>query len=179
MKVRKIGFCIIMLIGAFVLAACGASKEVMTDEMAKQEGKSIGKIYLYGEEHSVQEILDRELEEWEEHYNDEGMRHLFIEKPYYTAEFLNLWMQADNDEILDEIYEDTEGTAACTPQSKAFYKHIKEQCPETIFHGTDVGHQYDTIGKRYLEYLKANGLEEAEQYILAKDCIEQGMHYYD
>jgi hypothetical protein len=36
---------------------------------------------------------------------------------------------------------------------------IKNNYPETIFHGTDVSHQYETIGQFYLDYLVTNGLE--------------------
>lgn len=52
-----------------------------------------GEIYLYGEEHSKQSILDKELSIWGEYY-EKGMRDLFVEFPYTDAQFLNLWMQA-------------------------------------------------------------------------------------
>ena len=76
----------------------------------------------------------------------DGMRHLFLESPYYSCEFLNIWMQEEGDEILDAVYDDLEGTASYVPATKEFYKKIKEQCPETIFHGTDVGHQFWSTG---------------------------------
>lgn len=177
MKNRRIFIGAIMLLLILVLSAC--SKSTMTNEMTSKEGKSTGTIYLYGEEHGVEKILDKELEEWEKHYNNEGMRHLFVELPYYNTEFLNSWMQADNDDILEALYTDIEGTAAHKPEVKAFYKKIKAQCPETIFHGTDVGHQYDTTGKRYLEYLKEHGLENTEEYTLAEECIAQGEYFYE
>jgi len=53
------------------------------------------------------------------------MRHLFVELPYYTAEFLNIWMKSDSDEILDELYNDWIGTALYNPYTKEFYKKIK------------------------------------------------------
>ena len=56
-------------------------------------------IYLYGEEHSQQRILDEELEIWGGYYA-RGMRDLFVEFPYFDAQFLNLWMKADDDELL-------------------------------------------------------------------------------
>jgi len=139
--------------------------------------KSSGVIYLYGEEHGKEKILNKELELWGEHYK-QGMRHLFREAPYYSAEFLNIWMQSDSDEILDEIYDDLARTPAHNPYFKDFYKTIKSQYPETIFHGTDVGHQYDTTGERYLEYLRNNNLEDSEQYLLTKDAIRQGKFFY-
>ena len=106
------------------------------------------------------------------------MRHLFVELPYYSAEYLNLWMQSDSNVIFDEIYSDWTGTASHTAANKEFYEKIKIQCPETIFHGTDVGHQYYTTGKRFLKYLQSNNLEESEQYELTQDAIEQGKYYY-
>lgn len=138
-----------------------------------------GQIYLYGEQHGVNIILDKEFELWNEYYHDESMRHLFVEMPYYTAEFLNIWLKSDNDDILDAIYTDLAGTAAHNPYTKEFYKKIKSQCPETIFHGTDVGHQYNTTGNRFLEYLQGNNLEDSEQYLLAQEAIEQGKYFYE
>lgn len=141
--------------------------------------KSTGQIYLYGEAHGVESILEKEFELWNEYYKDQGMRHLFVELPYYTAEFLNLWMQSDNNEILDKIYDEWTGTAMHTSANKDFFEKIKIQCPETIFHGTDVGHQYYTTGKRFLEYIQNNNLEDTEQYVLTQEAIEQGRHYYE
>lgn len=137
-----------------------------------------GNIYLYGEAHGVAEILDKEVELWSQYYHNEGMRHLFVELSYFTAEYLNIWMQSDNDDILDEIYEDWKGTRIYNPDTKTFYKQIKSECPETIFHGTDVGHQYNSTGSRFLAYLKANGLTESEEYTLSKEAIEQGRIFY-
>lgn len=137
-----------------------------------------GNIYLYGEAHGVAEILDKEVELWSQYYHNEGMRHLFVELSYFTAEYLNVWMQSDNDDILDEIYEDWKGTRIYNPDTKTFYKQIKSECPETIFHGTDVGHQYNSTGSRFLAYLKANGLTESEEYTLSKEAIEQGRIFY-
>lgn len=154
-----------------VLVACGSSS------LSKTANTS-GHIYLYGEIHAEAKIMDKEFELWSDYYQNEGMRHLFIEHPYYTAEYLNLWMQADNDDILEAIYEDWEGTAAHTPLTKTFFKKIKRECPETIFHGTDVGHQYDSTGKRFLSYLEANDLTESEQYTLTTEAIQQSRTYY-
>ncbi len=142
------------------------------------KGIHSGQIFLYGEEHGVESILEKELQLWKEYYHEEGMRHLFVELPYYTAEFLNLWMQSESDEILNELYQDWNGAAIHSEEVKKFYQEIKASCPETVFHGTDVGHQYNTTGKRYLEYLKANGEEKSERYRLAQEAIEQGKYYY-
>ncbi len=137
-----------------------------------------GNIFLYGEAHSDVKILEQELEIWKEYY-DSGMRDLFIEHAYYTAQFMNLWMRSDDDSIFNELFSDWEGTQDDTPQVKEFYLMMKRECPETVFHGIDVGHQYDTTGARYLKYLLDNGYDEnSEEYILANKCIEQGKNYY-
>lgn len=138
-----------------------------------------GQIFLYGETHSQEKILEKELEIWGTYYHENGMRDLFVELPYYTAEFLNLWMKAEDDTILEELFQDFEGTEVSTPQVKAFYKKIKENYPNTIFHGTDVGHQYNTTGKRYMEYLLSSDSDKSEECALCQESIDQGQYYYE
>lgn len=150
--------------------------EQITDQLPTENLS--GQIFLYGEQHSNERILEEEFQLWYTYYHEEGMRHLFVENSYYGAEFLNLWMQSDSDDILDQLWEDIQGTAGGTQESKAFYQRIKEECPETIFHGTDVGHQYRTTGARYLAYLESVGQEDSEAYTLAQEAIEQGKYYY-
>lgn len=139
--------------------------------------KQSGQIMLYGEAHGVKRIMDEELRLWEKYY-EEGMRDLFVELPYYDAEFLNEWMKAENNDILNDLFEDSKGTAIYSEDVKNFYKSIKANCPETVFHGTDVGHTYWSTGKRYLECLRANGQEKSEKYTLAKEAIKQGQYFY-
>lgn len=141
--------------------------------------KSEGLIFLYGEEHSSKPILEEEFKLWEKYYKQDGMRHLFVELPYYTAEFLNLWMKEKDNQILNEVYADWYGTAAYSEQVKRFYHKIKEHCPETIFHGTDVGHEYATTGARYLNYLRTHKMENTEVYQLTLENMEQGKRYYE
>ena len=43
-----------------------------------------------------------------------------------------------------------------------------------MFHGTDVGHQYDSTGARYRDYLEEQGLTDTEDYRLTLEAIEQG-----
>ncbi|MDD3368847.1 MAG: hypothetical protein PHP50_08200 [Lachnospiraceae bacterium] len=57
-------------------------------------------ILLYGEQHGSAAIYQEELALWEKYYAEQGMRDLFIEMPYYTTEYLNLWMQASDDTIM-------------------------------------------------------------------------------
>lgn len=135
-------------------------------------------IELYGESHGMKEFYDVEFAAWKEYYEQEGMRDLFVELPYYTAEFLNVWMQEENDDIIKQIFDDINGTASHTTDYIDFFKRIKEECPETIFYGTDVGHQYETTGQRYLSYLEENNQKNSEQYELALENIEQGEEWY-
>lgn len=135
------------------------------------------KIRLYGEAHGAKTYYDIEFDLWKNYYDD-GYRALFVELPYYTAEYLNLWMKDDSDEIIDQIFDDIQGTQSGNEYYYEFWHEIKEHCPETVFYGTDVGHQYDITGARYLEYLAENSLEGSENYRLATECINQGIEYY-
>lgn len=177
MKNRRYISFMLMLILLMTLVACSNSPESVSGPESSSQVS--GQIYLYGEYHGVEEIMDKEIELWCDYYDSDNMRHMFVELPYYTAEFLNIWMQSDNDDILDEIYEDWIGTSAYNAYIKEFYKGIKSKCPDTIFHGTDVGHQYHTTGERFLKYLERNNQKESEQYLLAQEAIEQGTYYYE
>lgn len=139
--------------------------------------RTAGEIWLYGEIHGEEGVLDEELRLWAEAYAG-GARHLFIEYPCYTAEFLNLWMAAADDAILNALYDDWAGTLAHTETVRVFYRSIKAEYPETVFHGTDVGHQYDTTGERYLELLRESGQEDTPRYRLAQTCVIQGRKFY-
>lgn len=137
------------------------------------------RIFLYGQQKDTETLLEQEFKLWEKYYTQDGMRHLFLELPYYTAEFLNAWMQAPNNDILNALYKDWDGTAAHSEPVRLFYHKIKERCPETVFHGTDIGHEYATTGKRYLTYLEQNGMKDTKSYDLTLDAIEQGKRYYE
>lgn len=143
------------------------------------DSKSTGKIYLYGEQHAVEEILNKEIEIWKDFYENQGFRHLFLETAYYTAELLNVWMRSEDDVILNRVYDHWEGTVNHNPVVKRFFKELKIRFPETIFHGTDIGHQYQSTGKWYLDYLTQQNLEDSEQFQYTLDAIEQGKYYYD
>ena len=157
------------VVTSLVLAAVDKTSDVYPKEDTK--------IRLYGESHGSKTYYDIELKLWKECYK-QGDRALFIELPYYTAEYINLWMKEDSDEIMDQIFIDIKGTQSGNRYYYDFFREIKESCPETVFYGTDVGHQYNTTGARYLEYLTQNGLEGSENYRLAKECAEQGEDYY-
>lgn len=83
-------------------------------------------------------------------------------------------MDAEDDEILEQLHQDWESTLSSGAETLDFYRTIKEQCPETVFHGTDVGHQYDSTGARYQDYLEERGLADTEDYRLTLEAIQQG-----
>jgi len=171
----------LLIISLIMLAACdGTSSETGNPNYDKNEtssGNLARHIYLYGEQHGLQKYMDREFEVWHDYYIKENMRHLFIEISYPAAEFLNIWMKSDSDDMLDAVYNDLIDTQAQVPYTKEFYKMIKKYCTETIFHGTDIGHQHNTTGERYLKYLEDNNLKDSEQYKLAVESNEQGKYY--
>lgn len=139
--------------------------------------QKIGHIYLYGEQHATPWILEKELELWAEYYHNKGYRHLFVELPYYTAEYLNIWMREDTDNIIHTVYENFKGSSLYSESVLNFYKSIKKNCPDTIFHGIDVGHFYHTAGKQFLEYLNETNHPSA-MYKLTEEAIKQGEIYY-
>lgn len=137
------------------------------------------RIYLYGETHGQEIILQKELELWETYYNQYGFRHLFVEIGYSTGQLLNLWMQADDDAYLDAVFANWEGTLSHTQANYDFYKSIKTNCPDTVFHGTDMEHQANSSGEMYLSYLKENGMADSLEYATAVDAAEQAVIYYN
>lgn len=160
----------LFLSSALLLTACSGADRQNTD--------TSGQIYLYGEQHGSRPIYEKELELWKQYYENDQMRHLFVEMSYYSAEFLNQWMQAEDDTILLELFADWEGTASDTEDNLEFLRAIKAECPETVFHGFDVGHQYETTGQRFLAQLEDDGKSNSEEYRLALDNAEQGAYYY-
>lgn len=187
-KLTLFAACLLMVLA---LAACnetgGSSSPNPADNAAQSGGvgseavdsSESGQILLYGEAHANEDIIATEYELWRDNYMSNNMRHLFIEVSYSHAQFLNLWMKSENDEILDQLFLNIEGTLASSQLYRDFYKKIKEECPETIFHGTDIGHQYDSTGDQYLKYLEQNGLKYSEEYRRALRDNEQGVYYYN
>jgi hypothetical protein len=179
MNKRRLFFLVFACLILLCTAACSSP---VPNEMAQLKAPastpSTGQIFLYGEVHGEQKIMEEEFALWKKHYEEDGMRHLFLEYAYFTTEFLNRWMQADSDEILEDIYKELWGTEGNIPYWKDFFKSIKDECPETVFHGTDVGHQHHSTGLRYLRFLEQGGMKDSEQYRLARETIEQGKYYY-
>lgn len=167
---RKAAILLVVPVLAALLSGCSGRQE---------ENRLSGQIFLLGEAHSNEQIYQKELEIWSAYYHEYGLRDLFVELPSFTAGFLNLWMQAEDDELLDAFYADIDGTASHVQAYLDFWKGIKAACPETVFHGTDVGHQFDTTGERFLEYLASAGRTETEEYRAAQEVMEQGMTFYE
>jgi len=139
---------------------------------------STGIVYIYGEAHAEKEQYDFVFERWYEHYHNDEMRHYFMEAGYSTAEMLNIWMLEESDEILNQLYQAWIGTLDYNPYIRDFLKMIKSECPETIFHGTDIEHQYSSVGAEYLSYLRRNGLGDSEHATLARRANDQAVRYY-
>lgn len=171
----------ILLLSALLLFCCAATDAPASPtadpaETAPEPTRKEGSILLCGELHSDAACISRELELWGDCYA-QGMRHLFIETSYFGAQYLNLWMQAEDDEILDRLYRELKNTPAHSEETLRFYHTIKDRCPETVFHGIDIGHQNATTGYRYLEDLKSAGQEGSEAYALAEQAVEQKVEY--
>jgi len=169
-----------LLIVASVFVACGDDHDhnnYSGYEVHEELSPSTGRIFMFGERHGNQTTMRRQLEIWGEFYHNNGMRHLFVELPYFAAEFLNIWMQAEDDTILLELFEDWRGTSLHVPYTLDFYRTIKADFPETIFHGTDVGHAADSTGQRFLRHLRDNGLTDGEQYRITNENIAQFRHF--
>jgi len=140
--------------------------------------KSKGTIFLYGETHYVEAIHAHELELWRGHYAA-GLRHLFVEMPYFMAELLNMWMSEDSDHTLLTMYDECSGFFNHQLFILDFYRAIKRDTPETVFHGTDVGRAYAKTIKRYLNRLEMLGEENSMQYQNALENFAQGEYFYE
>ena len=137
----------------FILVLCLIGTSCKTIELQDYYVENEKTIILFGEEHGIDWILKKAFDMWNTLYVDEGLRHLFNELPYFDAEFINLWMKSDNDDIFNVLFQEKRGTAFYNINIYNFYMQIKSECPQTIFHGTDVGHQYSTSGKHFLDIL--------------------------
>ena len=124
------------------------------------------------------DIQKKEIGIWKRYY-DSGIRDLFVELSYFDAKMLNLWMKSDDNEILELLIQGWEGANVDEELERQFLTSIKETCPETVFHGTDVGHDYDTSGKWYLDYLEKGGQKGSKDFQRTQENIEQGKYFYD
>lgn len=165
---------------ALLLGLCLTACTPTTEEAAassQPEPETAGTVYLYGEEHANEEMIAQELELWEELYAA-GARDLFLEDGYASAQLLNRWMQAEDDTLLNEHFKAVQGTYGGSEYYQAFYEKIKQNCPETVFHGTDIEHQYRSLGYQYLTYLAAEGKKDSPEYAQVLESIQQAKQYY-
>ena len=158
------------------LTACTTANEAATVS-SQTEPEAAGTVYLYGEEHAKEELIQQELELWENLYAT-GARDLFLEDGYASAQLLNQWMQAEDDALLNEHFKAVQGTLGGSEVYRTFYEQIKQNCPETVFHGTDIEHQYRSLGYQYLTYLAADGKKDSPEYAQALESIQQAKQYY-
>jgi len=165
--INKKGFLLVLALSIIAMAC--ASIETRME-------KSTGQIFLYGEAHGVPRIMERQLEIWHEYYHNRNMRHMFIEFPFFTAELLNIWMQSDNDDILYEFFHNWDG-AGTLRYYVEFFRSIKREFPETIFHGINVTSGFCSQGRRFLQYLQDNNMHGTELYLLSLEAIKQGEHF--
>ncbi len=132
------------------------------------------KAYLFGEIHGSEAVCLKEFEIWQDFYKH-GLRHLFIESSYFEAQYLNKWMESGDNTILDEIWTEEADTVGNSVFSRDFYIKIKQNCPKTVFHGTDIGHAFNSTGKKFIETLS----HDSEEYRISAENIEQGKKYYE
>ena len=160
----------LLVLTTLIIAMSCASIETNTE-------KSTGQIFLYGEHHGSIRQQDKQLEIWRDYYHNRNMRHMFIEFGFFVAEYLNVWMQSDNDDILYEFYNDWAADVPWIRTNLAFFRTIKCEFPETVFHGIDIGFSYWSAGARFLQHLKDNDMQGTERYLLTLKAIEQGKHH--
>ena len=165
MKKRILALLLAALLG---LTACGAPAET---------GAPTGEIFIYGEEHANAACLDKELALWQTCYS-QGMRHLFIEMGAGSTLLLNRWMAAEDDAYWDMVYGACEGTLFHAEVVADFYHQIKETCPDTVFHGFDIEHQYATSGEKARQLLEDEGKTDTDVYRTVEQSIKQGVMYY-
>ena len=165
MKKKILALLLAALLG---LTACGAPAET---------GAPTGEIFIYGEEHANAACLDKELALWQTCYS-QGMRHLFIEMGAGSTLLLNRWMAAEDDAYWDMVYGACEGTLFHAEVVADFYHQIKETCPDTVFHGFDIEHQYATSGEKARQLLEDEGKTDTDVYRTVDQSIKQGVMYY-
>ena len=135
-------------------------------------------ILLCGEDHTDAGCKEQELALWRERYAA-GDRDLFLEMGAATAELLNRWMTTGEESFWDLVYWNWEGTLAQTEQTENFYRQLRANCPETVFHGIDLEHQYRTTGRFCLALLEKEGRQGSEAYRKVLRSVEQAERFYE
>ena len=135
-------------------------------------------ILLCGEDHTDAGCKEQELALWRARYAA-GDRDLFLEMGAATAELLNRWMTTGDESFWDLVYRNWEGTLAQTELTEDFYRQLRADCPETVFHGIDLEHQYKTTGAFCLALLEKEGRQGSEAYRKALRSVEQAQRFYE
>ena len=135
-------------------------------------------ILLCGEDHVDAACKEQELALWRERYAA-GDRDLFLEMGAATAELLNRWMTTGEESFWDLVYRNWEGTLSQTELTEDFYRQLRADCPETVFHGIDMEHQYRTTGRFCLALLEKEGRQGSEVYRKVLRSVEQGERFYE
>lgn len=171
-KILSKGLVLLAILTIALTSGCSGTKKQQAEQKVDPQ------IFLYGEGHNEEDIQKKEIGIWKRYY-DSGIRDLFVELSYFDAKMLNLWMKSDDNEILELLIQGWEGANVDEELERQFLTSIKETCPETVFHGTDVGHDYDTSGKWYLDYLEKGGQKGSKDFQRTQENIEQGKYFYD
>lgn len=147
-----------------------------SDKLGRIPTKDKGQIFIYGETHGDQGILEEEFDIRHNYYKSYGFRHLLIEFSVVTAEKLNAYLRSDTDEIWNTMFMNfIESKASCaTIHFYYFIKKIKENCPETIFHGIDVAEGHGNDINNIVNYL--NSLIKKGE--LNKDLFEKAKNNF-
>lgn len=169
MKVKKNLFKILISLASLLLiGGCNNRADIDSSDYNKKQ-----QIYLYGEIHGQEDLVAREYELWHSYYHQHGMRNLFIELANFEAGLLNLWLETGDDEILRLLAIDY-GDVSGANYYKDFLEKIRDECPETVFYGTDISYFSDSLGEAYLGYLEKSDSVNVEEIQRVKQVMEDG-----
>ena len=134
-------------------------------------------VLLCGEAHDDAACKEQELALWRARYAA-GDRNLFLEMGAATAELLNRWMTTGDESFWDLVYRNWEGSLSQTELTENFYRQLRADCPETVFHGIDLEHQYRSTGRFCLALLEKEGRQGTDTYRKVLRSVEQGEKFY-
>lgn len=152
-----------------------------SEKLGRIPTKEKGQIFIYGEYHGDQGILEEELNIWGNYYTNYGFRHLFIEYGLNRVSQLNAYIKSPTDEILKKMYygrsSNGDPSGAVSIHVYNFYKTIKYKYPETIIHGVDVANGFNSNPEDQAKYLINVGYAEEWQYDLLVESLTQEKIY--
>lgn len=178
---------VVLLLG-LCLAGCSeatTTEPVATgDELSQQDDQpqdvapqdiQWGQVYLCGEWHHGDAVtMETELALWGELYA-QGWRDLFEEMSYADAYYLNRWMQEDSDETMDWWYHASGWYSLYGNVALDYYRQIKQNYPETVFHGVDVVD--NSVGGDLKAELYQAGKEDTEEFKRVMENLQQTVQY--